>query len=327
MIFTLYNLFRSRIGGLIIRVLATVLVFVLLFHFLPIRQVFTNLQRVSLPLCLLLGAAYFFGHFLGSQKWRLMVNVAGAGLTLMQSVRCYFAGLFSVLFLPSIVGGDVVRGGLAMRMGRSKTAVVLGGFVDRILDLSALGLLASCGALLVPTKMTASTRKIFDVLVIAAAIGGVLLIIVFAVFPARRFSFRWRRQIGRLREGRRAMAAHPMAVAGAFLLAVGIQLWFIVLTIALANGAGLRLPFDAWLFAWPMAKLSAIAPFTQGGIGVREVALAALLLPFGAPAAQTVAVGLAWEGISISIAILGGMGSYFIARTLNRTDRNQRITN
>jgi uncharacterized protein (TIRG00374 family) len=317
---TLTKIFRSRVGGLIVRILATVLVFAALFHFLPIRQVFSDLRRVSLPLCLLLGAAYLFGHFLGSQKWRLMVNIAGAGLTVIQSVRCYFAGLFSVLFLPSIVGGDVVRAGLAMRMGRSKTAIVLGGFVDRILDLSAIGLLAACGAVLVPNKMTPGTRKVFLFLVAAATVGGVCLLALFALLPARRFSYRWRRQLVRLREGRRAMAQRPGVVAGAFLLATSIQLWFIGLTIVLANGAGLRLPFDAWLFAWPMAKLSAIAPFTQGGIGVREITLAALLLPFGAPAAQTVAVGLAWEGISISIAMLGGLGSYLLGHYMQRVE-------
>ena len=312
------NTARSVLG-LIIRILATVLVFVLLFHFLPIRQVFTELRRVSLPMCLLIGAAYFFGHFVGSQKWRLMVNIAGAGLSVTEAVRCYFAGLFSVLFLPSIVGGDVVRAGLAMRMGRSKTAIILGGFVDRILDLTSIGLLAAAGAVLSPTKLTPSTRKIFILLVVAAAIGGMLVLLVFALLPARRFAWRWRRQLVRLREGRRAMAQQPKVVAIAFALALGIQTWFIILTVVLANGAGLRLPFDAWLFAWPMAKLSAIAPFTQGGIGVREVTLAALLLPFGAPAAQTVAVGLAWEGISISIALLGGLGSYLLGRRLNRT--------
>jgi len=311
---------RPGLLGLTLRIAGTVLVFAVLFHFLPVRQVFTDLRRVSLPLCLLIGAAYFFGHFVGSQKWRLMVNSAGAGLSVLEAVRCYFAGLFSVLFLPSIVGGDVVRAGLAMRMGRGKTAIILGGFVDRILDLSALGLLAGLGAILVPDKLSPSTRKIFILLVAAAALGGVLFLVTFALLPARRFAWRWRRQLVRLREGRRAMAQQPKIVAVAFALAMGIQVWFIVLTVVLANGAGLRLPFDAWLFAWPMAKLSAIAPFTQGGIGVREVTLAALLLPFGAPAAQTVAVGLAWEGISVSIALLGGLGSYLVGRRLNRSN-------
>jgi glycosyltransferase 2 family protein len=37
------------------------------------------------------------------------------------------------------------------------------------------------------------------------------------------------------------------------------------------------------LFAWPLAKIAAVVPITQGGIGVREAALVVLLAPFGAP--------------------------------------------
>jgi hypothetical protein len=37
-------------------------------------------------------------------------------------------------------------------------------------------------------------------------------------------------------------------------------------------------------------------------------------LPFGAPAAMTVSVGLAWEGITIAGALAGGLASYTIGR-------------
>jgi uncharacterized protein (TIRG00374 family) len=134
------------------------------------------------------------------------------------------------------------------------------------------------------------------------------------LLPARRFSFRIRRKLVRLREAQHAMSAQSHFVLAAYLLAVFVQVAFIVLTAVLANAAGLRLPLQVWLFAWPMAKISALVPLTQGGIGVREATLAGLLLPFGAPAAMTVAVGLAWEAITIAGALLGGLASYLIGR-------------
>ena len=48
-------------------------------------------------------------------------------------------------------------------------------------------------------------------------------------------------------------------------------------------------------------------PVTQGGIGVREAALAA---PFGAPPAMTVAVGLVWETIILVGGLVAGVISY-----------------
>ena len=90
-------------------------------------------------------------------------------------------------------------------------------------------------------------------------------------------------------------------------MSVTVQLIFIVLNVVLANACGLHLRFRIWLFAWPLAKLSAAIPITQAGIGVREAALAALLVPFGATAVLAVASGLAWDAISIGGAIAGGI--------------------
>lgn len=86
-----------------------------------------------------------------------------------------------------------------------------------------------------------------------------------------------------------------------------VQIAFIFLNVQLAEACGLRLPYRVWLFAWPLAKLSAVVPVTQAGIGVREAALAALLLPFGAPAVLAVAAGLAWDAVVVGGAIAGGI--------------------
>ena len=78
----------------------------------------------------------------------------------VQAARCYLAGLFGSLFLPSLIGGDLVRAGMAMRIGRSKAGVLLGSLVDRSVDLVALGLLAGIGALLVPGSLDPKDRRI-----------------------------------------------------------------------------------------------------------------------------------------------------------------------
>jgi glycosyltransferase 2 family protein len=305
---------RRRFAGIVLRVVGTILVLGLLFYFLPVRQVGAALRLVPLRLWLAVTAGYLACHVVASLKWRLMVNRAGSGLSVLQAAHCYFAGLFSVLVLPSIVGGDIVRAGLAMRMGRSKAAVLFGSFLDRILDFLALALLTIAGASFVPGSLSAESRHLFFILAAGALGLGIVAVLVIVLLPARRFSFRIRRGLVRLREAQRAMAERPVFVLAALLLALLVQGSFILLTTVLANAAGLHLALQAWLFAWPMAKISAVVPLTQGGIGVREAALVGLLLPFGAPAALTVAVGFAWEGVIIAGGLLGGLGVYLIGK-------------
>jgi glycosyltransferase 2 family protein len=290
------------------------LVLVLLFRILPGRQVWHTLATLPARLWLMVLVGYFAAHCIGVGKWRLMVNTAGAGLKYLPAARCYFAGLFGSLFLPSLIGGDLVRAAMAMRLGRSKAGVLLGSFLDRIIDFSALALLAAAGAFLVPGALDLRGRKIFMLLGAIAAVGAAVIAAAIAFIPAGKFSFRIRRRLVRLRRAGRSMARRPRVMFASLSLALVAQLAFISLSILLAEACGLRVEFRVWLFAWPLAKLSAVLPVTQGGIGVREAALAAVLLPFGAPAVLTVAAGLAWEAIVVSGALIGGLFSLLAGR-------------
>jgi len=250
---------------------------------------------------------YLAAHVVGAMKYELVLNLGGAGIPGRQGARCYFAGLFGSLFLPSLIGGDILRMAMALRMSRSKAGVVLGSLVDRITDFSSLALLAAFGSLLVPGALNEANRKIFFAVTVAGTVGALIVAIVVTMFPARRFSIRVRRKLVRLRRAWRSILRQPSAMARALGMSLVVQITFIFLNVLLADACGLHLPYRVWIFAWPLAKLSAVVPVTQAGIGVREAALAALLLPFGAPAVLAVAAGIAWDAVVVGGAIAGGI--------------------
>ncbi len=297
-----------------LRVCGSILALFVLFRFLPLAEVWSTLRRLPPHLWLLVIAGYLGAHLIALNKWRMLVNLAGARLTFRQSVRFYFSGLFSTLFLPSIVGGDVVRGALALRSGQGRAAVFLGGLLDRILDFAALALLIILGAVLVPGALPLEARRVFVISGIVLAVLLALLLPAILWFPARKTSFSLRRRVIRLRRAARSMRRKPQNVAAALCLGLMAQGSFIWLTSRVAGATGLHLLFRAWLFAWPLAKFSALIPITQGGIGVREAALVVLLVPFGAPPVKTVAVGLAWEAVIISGGLIAGLVAFLLGR-------------
>ncbi len=294
---------------------ASVLILGLLFHFLPFAQLWAAVGRISLALWLAVLGGYLCAHLVGVAKWRLMINLAGAQLTYPQAARCYLAGLFGTLFLPSIVGGDAVRLGLALRLARNRAGAVLGSFFDRIVDVAALAAVAGIGASLLPSALDARSRRIFWI--VAAAVGLVigLALALVALVPSRRFSYKMRRRFVRLRQAARSVSRQPQYVLLAWALGVTVQTGFVLLTTVIAAGCGLHVPVRVWLFAWPLAKLSALLPITQGGIGVREVALAALAAPFGAPPVLVIAVGLVWEAVIVAGGLLAGLTSFLLSRS------------
>ncbi len=290
------------------------LVLFLLFRFLSGRKIWQTLETLPVHLWIFVLTGYLATHCIGVTKWRLMVSVAGSGMKWTQAARCYLAGLFGSLFLPSLIGGDLVRAGMAMQIGRSKAGVLLGSLVDRSVDLVALGILAGAGALLVPGSLDPKDRRIFLALAGIGLVGIAMAVAIAAFLPARRFSYRMRRRFVRVRIAARSMARRPGAVFTALVLALSTQIVFIVLNTVLAEACGLHLAFRIWLFAWPLAKLSAAIPLTQGGIGLREAALAALLLPFGAPAVLSVAAGIAWEAVVVGGGLIAGIASFLMTR-------------
>jgi uncharacterized membrane protein YbhN (UPF0104 family) len=285
------------------------IVLLLLFRFLPGRSVWRALELLPVHFWLIVLAGYLAAQCISVIKWRLIVNVAGAGLSVRQAARCCAAGMFGSLFLPLLIGGDMVRAAMAMRLGQSKVGVLFGSLLDRVLDFVAVVLLAGAGALLVPGALDASRRRIFLLVGGAAILAGVLAAATAALVLMRRLSYRMRRRLVNLRRAARSLAKRPRTVLGALGLGITAQLAFIGLTAALAGACGLHLRFRAWLFAWPLAKIVSALPITQGGIGVREAAFVALLAPFGAPAALTVATGLAWDAIVVAGGLAGGLFS------------------
>lgn len=308
--------------GLIIRWLAGLAVLALLIHFLPLEPLKNAFARVPLTRFLAVLVLYLIAHCVGVAKWRMIVNAAGAGLDYATSAQCYFGGLFGTVFLPSIIGGDVVRLAVGLKRSPRPAAVLTGNVADRFLDVMAQAVLVVTGVLLLPESVSDAVpndmeHKIWLAFWIAVGAGTVLLLL--GILLRKKLlggkSVRFRRKLARLRHALRAVGKRPHALVLGWLMGICIQFTFMTLTALLAMSCGLRLPLNAWLFAWPLAKLVAVLPLTQGGIGVREAALVALLAPFGAPGAVALAAGLVWEGVILCGGLVAGAVAFLLRRS------------
>jgi len=127
-------------------------------------------------------------------------------------------------------------------------------------------------------------------------------------------SVRFRRRLARLRHALHSVSRRSYVLLFGWLAGTFVQGAFLVLSAQMAIYCGLVLPLRVWLFAWPLAKIAALLPLTQGGIGVREAALVALLAPFGAPGPLVLAAGLIWEGIIIAGGLIAGATAFLLRR-------------
>jgi uncharacterized membrane protein YbhN (UPF0104 family) len=293
-----------------VRWAVALLILGILFFLLPVEPLRNALARVPPSRFIAVLLIYLVALTGGIIKWHTVVNSAGAQLNFAASAQCYTSGLFGALFLPSIIGGDAAR--LAVGISRSPhpAAVITGNVADRFLDVAAQLTLVSLGLILLPgslpVPLQGPAKHVLFAGLVAAAVAVVLMVALQRPL-LRGHSIRTRRRIAQLRHAMRAVSRRPGRLVFGWLLGTSVQGTYVLLTGLLGITCGLRLPLRVWLFAWPLAKIAAVMPITQGGIGVREAALVVLLAPFGAPAGQVLATGIVWEGVIITGGLLAGL--------------------
>src|SRR3989454_2755503 len=308
---------KSRRGWifLLLRWLTAFAILALLLHFFPMAQLRDALSRVPLTRFLAVLLIYLVALTGGIAKWHVVVNSAGAQLSFAASARCYTSGLFGALFLPSIIGGDVARLAVGISRSARPAAGITGNVADRFLDVAAQLTLVSLGLMLLPGSLPVPLQgPAKRLLLVGVAAAAVFLGLAVALHRSllRGRSIRIRRRLAQLRHAIGAVSRSPWRLVLGWLLGTSVQGTYVMLTALLGITCGLRLPLRVWLFAWPLAKIAAVMPITQGGIGVREAALVVLLAPFGAPASQVLATGIVWEGVIITAGLLAGLTAFVL---------------
>lgn len=254
---------------------------------------------------------FLTGHALGVLKWRSFVSAGRAAFAIRDAVRCYAAGMFANLCLPSIVGGDLLRMVMAGRATGRPEAAVLGGVMDRLTDTTALALLAGSGALAVGSTHGSALVRTVSLALLLGLAGGALMIGVAGTRPLARWPARLRRPVGRALVGVRHLRRHPGLALRGLALSLLIQSGFVMLNAGLGRAIGIEVALGVWFLAWPLAKVVSLLPISLGGLAVREASMAGFLAPFGVPLALGVTVSLLWQTVLIAGGLLGG-GIWFL---------------
>src|ERR1700736_2299190 len=130
-----------------------------LLYFLPVAPLRKAIAQIPASLFVAVLLGYLLAHTVGIAKWRRAVNAAGADLDFATSAQCYLGGLFGTLFLPSIVGGDVIRLAVGLQRSPRPAGVLTGNVVDRFLDIMAQAGVVLLGLILLPGSVPQNLQE------------------------------------------------------------------------------------------------------------------------------------------------------------------------
>ena len=303
-----------RHGAMILRAAVTIALVAALAWAVDLRAAARLLAGASLAPLLIGVLLAFADRMLMAGKWYPLLHAQAPDVPLGRAVRAYLAASFAATFLPSSVGGDVLRT-VALSRGRGRALEVgVSIVVARALGLFGLTL----AALLATVAGTRLAPRFGGLLPYAVAAMLVAVAIAALLFTGAGRSTADR--VAGLLPGARlpALATRLLASLGAYrgrgvTLGVASVLSFLeqglpVLVLWVCSLAlRLDVPLLALAVTVPLALFVARMPVSFGGLGLLEGSLVFLLGVLGIPAAEAVAIGLAGRVVGLLAALPGAL--------------------
>src|SRR3954453_2227195 len=251
----------------------------------------------------------FAGVVLSGARWQRGLAALGIEDHVGPLVRHHLAGLFVSSFLPSTVGGDVLRvSRLAASNGqapRTFASVVL----ERLTGWIVLPVITLVALAINPGLFGADRNARFALLI--AVLTLLLLAVVLWAAGHPRIGGRltsnegWRRFAGAVHFGIDRLRHRPGDAISVLATGFAYQLAIVLAAFLAAESLGLHLGPTAAMAFVPAIAIVQVLPITVGGLGVREGAFALFLVPPGVPEEKSLALGLVVYGINLVVSLIG----------------------
>lgn len=276
--------------------------------------------------------------FFSATRWWWLLCTNRLDVSLFDSVRYTWLGLFFNNVIPGQTGGDVVKAiYIARRCHADRIPAFLSVFVDRALGLASLALLAAI-------VVTFSAERFMQ---LAVAVWSLLLAGI--VLACLMFSRRLRERIGLkkllsrlpakvkhlLKEVDRAIflyRSHKKGISAWLILGVGNHVLSVSGVVMFGHAVGVGIPSSEYFVLVPVIIIVSAIPIAPNGWGIGEALYAKLFGEYGAvyiadtPNAQLVmatrgiAVSILYRIVLSAISLLGGLVLMFEKQRLSRQE-------
>ena len=248
-------------------------------------------------------ALLLLGGFAGAASWFCILRLRLPALAYREAAACHWSGMFFNSFLPSNVGGDVVKGYIVARDQGQAVFVVASLLLDRAIN---LGMLVSIGVFALLLQRGHRLCAAGFLALLALGLAAVIAL-------ARRFQQRthaWpqaglRGKLARLLAPAAELAATPRLLAPALLAGLASQLLKTWHNVFLIHALGLAIPtFCVW-YVIPLFGVVSALPLSVGGLGLREMVAQLLSGPLALDNTHLVTLSLAGHLMTVLVNMLG----------------------
>ncbi|MBI2095641.1 MAG: flippase-like domain-containing protein, partial [Candidatus Omnitrophica bacterium] len=269
------------------------------------------LKNVDKSLFAVAALIFLSTPFVLARRLELIFAAEDARISFLDASNLTFVGYFFNNFLPTSVGGDIVKAMCATRVTGEGMKSVTCVLMDRILGLFTFVLIPSFSLLF----FLKNVRNPAVPVIIYSLLGGsvVFFVVLFHRGVARQFRFLEahlnRLKIGeslrRVYDGLHHFKNHKGVVVQAILLSLIGQSVSVFVVVLVAQALGSRPPVLHFYLLIPIIHLISMLP-SLNGLGIRESAYIYFLKPYlGREVAA--AIGILWLGLLLMLSVIGGI--------------------
>lgn len=273
-----------------------------LFSRIDLGRLWAGARNASLPWLAAALGIYLINVVASVWRWHLLLRAQRIAMGLRALWASYLVALFFNNFLPTNIGGDVIRIRDSARVAGSKTLATTVVLADRVIGLIGLVFVAAMGATVVAGIAGHVPSPIWPSWLWAGFLGAMMISAPAVLAPAgvgrllqplTVFHPEW---VGdRIDSVMTALARfrdRPAAIAGCFAGAVFVQgavvLFYIAVAHALRVGVG---PWDLAVIV-PLSFVVQMIPVSVNGFGVREATFSFYFTRVGLPIESALLVSL-----------------------------------
>lgn len=296
---------RSDRTQLAIRLVGSVATLVLLYFLLKgqgWQEVGQALASVGTANLLLGLSLILLSRLATIGRWHVLLRGNGAAITPWQTTKITFAGLFASNFLPTTIGGDVVRLAGALQLGIDGASSAASLVVDRLVGMAGMAIPLPIGVWLAWTQGVTQS-------VGAGNASQAALVWIGAPVGVFRTVRSWLlRAVRRLSDALGLYLRLPRVLLHALLYTfchmTSLYLTLILLTRAMGDHLGLLQAAGLWSLVYYVTLM----PLSVNGLGIQEVSLAFVFSHLGGvPMQSALALGLILRTMTMLASLPGAL--------------------
>jgi uncharacterized protein (TIRG00374 family) len=291
-----------------------------LFSRVDMAALWAAARRASVVWLAIALGLYFVNVLTSAWRWQLLLRAQGVQVPGRALLSSYLVAGFFNNFLPSTIGGDVVRIRDTARPAQSKTLATTVVFVDRVCGLMGLVLVAALGATVAMVVNGQDAAPIWPYWLWAAFLVGLTAAAPAVIAPhgftrllrpLAAFHPEWvGERIQKLTTALARFRDSPAALAGCFTGAIVVQMLLVGFHFAIVYALDMPITFWDLAVIVPVSFLIQMLPVSVNGYGVREATFAFYFSRLGVPISSALLISLMATGLMMLFS-LSGAAVYF----------------